>query len=165
MGHVENKREWCIDKARKEGVKHRGLKEVPPDREKTDMHLKKAEHNLRAMMYLIKGGFPDWAVNASFYARYHCLLAILSKYGYESRNQECTFAAVEHIIGKKVLDLDKADLLKISATEDGLEKATLIQMREDSQYGTTTSVDEPKMKELLEDTKEFIQQVKVVLAQ
>ena len=67
MGHLENKLEWCIKKG-EEGKKHRGL----------------------TMIYLIKGNFPDWAVSASFYSMYHCLLAILVKHGYESRNQECT---------------------------------------------------------------------------
>lgn len=98
MGHLENKLEWCIKKAKNESEKHRGLKEVKPNMEKSERHINKASHNLKAMLYLIKGGFPDWAINASFYVRYHCLLAILVKHGYESRNQECTFIAVEHLI-------------------------------------------------------------------
>jgi len=162
MGHVDNKLEWCLKKATKEGEKHRGLKEVSTNLEKMELHLKKSDHNLKAMIYFAKGGFPDWAVNASFYARYHCLLAILAKNGYESRNQECTFAAVEHLIDKQDLTLDKADLLKISSP-DGLEETTLVQMREDSQYGTTTAIDETKMKELLEDTKAFISASKSAL--
>src|SRR3990167_5163906 len=105
MAHLENKLEWCLNKAKKEGEKHRGLKEVSPNKEKADKHIKKEEHNFKAMLHLIKGNFPDWAVSASFYSIYHCLLAILAKRGYESRNQECTFAAVESLIKNKKVDL------------------------------------------------------------
>ena len=101
MGHLENKLEWCIRKAKKEGKEHRGLKEIEPDMKKAQKHIEKANHNLKAMLYLLKGNFPDWAVNASFYAMYHCLLGLLAKHGYESKNQECTFTAIEHLIKKR----------------------------------------------------------------
>lgn len=163
MGHLENKLEWCIKKAKNEDKKHRGLKEVKPNTEKSERHINKANHNLKVMLYLIKGDFPDWAINASFYARYHCLLAILVKYGYESRNQECTFAAVEYLIKNNKIDLDTKLLEKIALFEGGLEKEDVIALREESQYGTETVWDEAKIKELVNDTKEFIDAVKEVL--
>lgn len=163
MAHLDNKLEWCITKAKKEGEKHRGLREVAPNKDKSKEHIRKAEHNLKAMIYLIKGGFPDWAINASFYARYHCLLAALAKHGYESRNQECTFAAVHHLIGKKAVNIDEAKVKKIFASDEPMDESTLVALREDSQYGTTMFADEPKMKELLEETKEFIRAIKAAL--
>ena len=92
MAHLENKLEDYFKKAKGESKKHRGLKEVETDMEKVHKHISKASHNLKAMLYFIKGNFPDWAISASFYARYHCLLAILAKCGYKSRNQECTYS-------------------------------------------------------------------------
>lgn len=168
MAHADNKLEWCIKKAAKEGAGHRGIKVLTESNEtqrsdKAAQHLAKADHNLKAMIHNMKGGFPDWAINASFYARYHCLLAILAKHGYESRNQECTFAAIEHLIDKKAVALEKAELLKISSPEGNMEDATLIKMRENSQYGTETAYDNPKMRGLLEETREFIRIVKAIL--
>jgi uncharacterized protein (UPF0332 family) len=120
MAHADNKLEWCIRKAGKEGDNHRGIKErtdLSESQRKSiaSKHIAKADHNLKAIIYNIKGGFPDWAINASFYARYHCLLALLIRHGYESRNQECTFAAIEHLIDTKAIDLDKEELKKIAS--------------------------------------------------
>ena len=155
--------EWCLNKAKKEGEKHRGLKEMSPDMEKANKHIEKANHNFKAVVYLIKGNFPDWAISASFYSMYHCLLAILAKHGYESRNQECTFAAVEHLIKNKKVDLDIKWLRKMASFEENLDEETITALREEFQYGTEAVVDDAKMKELINDTREFIEIVKVVL--
>ena len=147
----------------KEGKKHRGLKEINHDAEKSNKHIEKANHNFKAMIYLIKGNFPDWAVSASFYSMYHCLLAILAKHGYESRNQECTFAAVEHLIKNKKVDLDIQLLRKIASFEENLEAEDILTLREEFQYGTQAVVDEAKMKELQNNTREFIEIVRAAL--
>lgn len=117
MTHAENKLNWCLRKAEKECHKHRGLRETKPNLHKVDDHVKKAEHNLEVMECLMAKEFNDWAINASFYAQYHCLLAILQKFGYESRNQECTFAAIEYLIEQGKIGLEKSDLHKIFATD------------------------------------------------
>jgi len=163
MAHLENKLEWCLNKAKKEGDKHRGLKEVQPDIAKANKHIDKANRNLKAMVYLVKGNFLDWAVSASFYSMYHCLLAILTKHGYESRNQECTFVAVESLIKNKKVDLDIKLLRKIASFEEELDKEDIVTLREEFQYGIEAVLDESKIKELLNDTKEFIEIVKEIL--
>ncbi|MEA2036480.1 MAG: HEPN domain-containing protein [Nanoarchaeota archaeon] len=163
MGHVENKVEWCLRKAEKEGEKHRGLKKITPDAEKSNKHIQKAQHNLKAMLYMIKGNFFDWAVSSSFYAMYHCLLAILAKEGYESRNQECTFAAVEMLITEGKIDLDVNLLKRITSSDEKLEGEEIINLREEFQYGTDTIMEDERVKKLVEETKEFIDKVRVAL--
>lgn len=164
MAQVEDKLKWCINKAKKEDIRHRGLKEITPDEEKASRHIMKAEHNLKAMIYLIKGNFKDWVVSASFYSMYHCLLAILAKHGYESRNQECTFACVEHLINTGKVDLDIKLIRRIARSDtNDLEEETIIKLREDFQYETNTSVDDSKIKDLLEETKGFIKVVRNLL--
>lgn len=165
MTHAENKLKWCLKKAENEGRKHRGLKQIKPDLHKADDHIKKSEHNLGVMRYLIDGGFYDWAINASFYAHYHCLLAILQKFGYESRNQECTFAAIEHLIEQGEISLQKTDLYKIFSADKGeeLEDTDIVDLREKFQYGTETLVEEQHIHDLLEQTKLFIEKIKVLL--
>ena len=80
MGHLENKLEWCLRKAKKEGEKHRGLKEVKPDEEKANKHIAKAEHNFKAITHFKKTGYSDWSLAAGFYCIYHCFLAIALKF-------------------------------------------------------------------------------------
>jgi len=165
MTHAENKLRWCLRKAGGEGRKHRGLREIKPDPHEAYDHIKKAEHNLAVMEYLIRGGFNDWAIHASFYAHYHCLLAILQKFGYESRNQECTFAAIEYFIEQGKINLEKTDIHKIFAVDkhDKLEEADIVDLRERFQYGTETSYEERRIRELLKQAKEFIEKTKSIL--
>ncbi len=90
MSHAKNKVEWCLNKAQKElqsGKQHRGLVKTDADIEKARGHLAKAEHNLKATLYLQRGGYSDWCSSSLFYAIYHCFLAILAKFGYETRNK------------------------------------------------------------------------------
>src|SRR3990167_5377168 len=117
MSHAKNKVNWCLNKAKKElreGKQHRGLVKVEVDLEKAREHLAKAEHNLKVTFYLQKGGFTDWCSSSLFYVIYHCFLAILVKYGYETRNQECTFALIASLIEDKKITLIQEDLEKVS---------------------------------------------------
>src|SRR3989338_1702604 len=118
MSHAKNKLRWCLQKAKKElqeGRKHRGLIEVMPDSERAREHIAKAEHNLKVTLYLQKGGFTDWCSSSLFYTIYHCFLAILVKFGYESRNQECTFAVIANLIKDNKIPLDQSYLEKVSS--------------------------------------------------
>jgi len=80
-------------------------------------HVSKAEHNLDVTLYLKKGNLTDWCSSTLFYTTYHCLLAILAKYGFDSRNQECTFAVIKSLIEDKVINISKVDLEKIKGLE------------------------------------------------
>lgn len=165
MTHAENKLNWCLRKAEREGQKHRGLKEITPDLHNADDHIKKAEHNLEVMRSMIDNGYSDWAVSASFYAHYHCLLAILQKFGYESRNQECTFAAIGWLIEQGKIGLKKQDLYRIFATDkkNSIEDTDIVDLRERFQYGTETLCKEERIREMLEQTKLFIEKTKKTL--
>ena len=162
MAQLDNKIKWCLGKG-KEGKKHRGLKKVKPDLIKAERHIYKANHNFWAMKYLMKSKYSDWAVSAAFYSMYHCLMAIIAKHGYESRNQECTFAAVEHLIKAKKIDLDIKWIRKITDIDDNSE--TVIVLREEFQYGFGTEVDSRKLKNLSDDCKEFIDITRDILKQ
>ena len=101
MSEASNKLDWCLKKAERElkkSGKHRGLIKTNPELEKAREYIKKAEHYLMATDYLKKGNFSDISVSTVFYSMYHCLLAIAAKFGYESGNQECTFALIESLI-------------------------------------------------------------------
>ena len=168
MPHASNKVEWCLRKAEKElgelGL-HRGLVKVNGDIELAEKHILKAEHNLKGATYFKKGGFSDWSASAFFYCIYHCFLAILIRFGYESRNQECTIAAIEMLKEAKKIDVDNKliDTLKINRAE-GMHESGIIRIRENFQYGVELEFKEKEefdklvnlCKEAINKTREIV---------
>src|SRR3989338_5417019 len=171
MSHAKNKAEWCLKKAERElkvSGKHRGLVKIEPNTEKAREHIEKAEHYLKATDYLKKGNFSDISTSTAFYSMYHCLLAIAAKFGYESRNQECTFALIGSLIEDKKINLNKKLLDRIFSLEkQNIEESTSVEMREEYQYGTKLSLEDNLYEELrrlsveiLSRTKEIIEEKK-----
>ena len=110
---LNNKLKKCFEEGEKGKERHKGLRQVKISREMIDDHLKKAEHNLNAVTDFKDIGYSDWSASASFYALYHCLLALLLKFEVQSRNQQCTFAFVEDLINKKKISLEIMDIKEI----------------------------------------------------
>lgn len=160
----KNKVQWCLDKAEKEikeGVKPRGLVRIEPDIEEAKRHIHKAEHNFKAVTVMERSGFSDWSVSAVFYTIYHCFLAIITKYGYESRNQECTIALIEQLKEQEKIKLSEEIIRALKAV--GNNKKSTMELREDFQYGTETEVEDKYLSELkilcqkaIEETKKII---------
>ncbi len=169
MSHAKNKLEWCMKKAERElekGGKHRGLVKIKPDIERARKHIEKAERNIKATLYLQRGGFTDWCSSTLFYSIYHCMLAILSKFGFESRNQECTFAAVYSLIEDGKINIDKADMEKISGLdleEKQISHKTAVSIREEYQYTTALSLEDKTFNELLELAKKILDKTKEII--
>ena len=165
MAHAENKVDWCIRKAEKElkeTGRHRGLVRMSPDRKLAFAHVKKADHTLKAVSDFRRMGYSDWSASAAFYAAYHCLLAIAAKHGYESRNQECTFALIRHLAEAKGIALEKELLDRICAldSEGAHEKPTIMEIREMQQYGVETSMEDKTLESMLETIRKIIDQTK-----
>ena len=162
MSQVSDKLKWCLNKATKELIetgRHRGLLRKEPNLKLAEKHLVKAEHNLDAAFYFAEGGYSDWSASAFFYSLYHCFLAILAQHGYESRNQECTLAAIETLKEERKLEINQEyiNLLKtikntdesaIQLREDGVE----LEFRRKEELNRLAQV----CKELIEVTKEII---------
>lgn len=167
MSHTKNKVEWCLRKAEKElkvSDTHRGLVKVKPNLEKAREHINKAEHYLKATDYLKKGNFSDISASTVFYSMYHCLLAIAAKFGYESRNQECTFALINILIENGKIDFDKELLDKILNLDvEKSKEQTTIEVREQYQYGTSLTLEEDLYKDLLELAKKIILRTKEII--
>ena len=159
---VEKKIDWCLRKAEKEGRKHKGLGKIGLDDGNVREHLGKAKRNLRLVTELVNIGYSDWAVSVIFYSMYHSLLAILSKFGYESRNQACTFAVVEKLIVEQKVSISLEELQDIQESS-GEHDETVLNMREYYRYGTETEVDNEKLEQLKNTAKEFVEKVDVML--
>lgn len=167
MSHAKNKVDWCLKKAERELRelgKHRGLIKIRPDLKKAREYIKKAEHYLKATDYLKKGNFSDISTSTVFYSMYHCLLAITTKFGYESRNQECTFALVHSLIEDGEVDFEKELLGKVSSLDiEKSKETTSVGVREQYQYGTSLSIKDDLYKELFELAKEIISKTKIII--
>ena len=162
-----NKLAKCLDEGKKGGERHQGIKETKPNKEAENGHLAKALHNFQAMADFHGLRYTDWAASAAFYTLYHGLLAILAKQGYESRNQSCTFALVEHLISKgAVKNLSASDIKEIfdKETTESLEHSTkILDIRERMQYSTQTSLAEEEFKLLKARTKELLDKIRLEL--
>ena len=136
--------------------KHRGLLRTKPDMKKAEEHVTKAEHDLRATEYLVKGGFSDVSIGTIFYAMYQCFLAISSKFGYESSNQTCTIALIEYLAEEGKIDLDEK-YVQYFKYKDEEERDSVIEMREGYTYGTETKADKSKIDLFIMECRELIE--------
>lgn len=163
MSHVKNKVDWCLKKALKEMEekgKHRGLLKISPDLDSARKHIEKSEHYLKATLVL-KNGFSDISASTIFYSIYHSLLAILFKFGYDSGNQECTFALIYSLIEDGKINLDIKLVDKISSLD--IRDESVISLREKYQYGVELSMKEKIFDENLEIAKKLLGKAKEII--
>lgn len=139
MSQSSSKVKWCLNKAKKEldetGM-HRGLIEQEQDFKSASLHLAKARHNLNAALFFQKNNYSDWSASAFFYCIYHRFLAILRKFGYESRNQECTIAVIEMLKEQKKIEIDDKFISTLKISQAKEDEHSIIKIRENFQYGT-----------------------------
>ncbi|MBI4154603.1 HEPN domain-containing protein [Candidatus Woesearchaeota archaeon] len=164
----------CLNKAKKEieeckklgkRPKHRGLLKVNPSVDEAKKHLVKAEHNLEGITRFKEVGFSDWSMSAGFYCIYHCFLAIIAKFGYESANQTCTVSLIKYLKenNKILFDEKFIELLEYEEMEE-IKENNIIDLRENYTYGVEISVkDEAKLEELKKICKEFIDITKQIV--
>jgi uncharacterized protein (UPF0332 family) len=145
MPQIENHLEWCLKDPRR-------LAKKKPDKNLAQKHLHKSEYNYSVAQKLEGWQIYDWALNVGFYAIYHCFLAILAKYGYQSRNQSCTITVLLSLIEQNKLDLDKDIVLQFDTldVEENMANPTVRINRELSTYGVETSIDLAQLKKLKE---------------
>ena len=156
-----------LDKCFKEGEKaeerHKGLRKISANQELINKHLAKAAHNLNAVSDFKNMKYSDWSASAAFYALYHCLLALLIKFGYQSRNQNCTFAFVEDLINKRKISLEPEELKEIfdkNITDNLAHSEKILDIRENMQYSFKTFMNEEEFNKLVERTKSLFDKIR-----
>lgn len=167
MSHARNKVDWCLKKAEKELAEkgqHRGLVKIEPSKDRAREYAKKAEHYIGATLFL-KKKFSDISASTSFYSIYHSLLAILAKFGYESRNQECTFAVIYSLIEDNKINIKKSTIDKVNLLNNKKDKETVVEIREQYQYGTELSMKEELYKGTFELAKKILGKAKEIIEQ
>lgn len=163
----QDKLKKCLGEGRRGGERHQGVRKIRPSTEHAQEHLAKALHNLEAMTRFHDLGYSDWSASAAFYTLYHGLLAILAQYGFESRNQSCTFALIEDLIAKgAITELTAADLKDIfdkDVTVDLAHSANILDVRERMQYSTQTTLAEEEFQILKKRTKALLDKIRLEL--
>ncbi|MDI6738261.1 MAG: HEPN domain-containing protein [Nanoarchaeota archaeon] len=160
MGKIDEKFKWCLKKG-ETGKNHKGIKKINPDYAESERQIKKAESDLGAMQMLYEGGRTDWVASAAFYSMYHSLLAVLCRFGYESRNQECSITFIEKFIEEGIIRLEPKYIAMIMGMQEGDKDAKSI--REEMQYGSKTSMESERCRNIMGNAKEFVERIKELL--
>lgn len=161
----QDKLRKCFDEGKSKGERHKGLRKIAPSNAEANAHIVKALHNFSAITDFHDMHYSDWSASAAFYTLYHGLLAVLAQRGYESRNQSCTFALVEEMIAKgeiKHLTIDDVkEIYDKDITEDLAHSSRMLDIREQMQYSTKTSLAEEEFQALKQRTKELMDKIRL----
>lgn len=159
---LNKKIESCLKEGER-GERHKGLRKITPNEELIRGHISKAIHNFNAIELFSKFGYSDWSASAAFYCLYHCLLALIAKKGFESRNQSCTFALIEQMIENNEISLTKEELKEIfdKDVEKDIEQSNkILDLRENIQYSIKTSLEKQEFNILKERTKALFDKIR-----
>lgn len=134
----------CFSSAKKDedkGKKHKGLLFVGKDDKKAEEYIKKAKTNL-GICGLYKKQRLDYKIPEEwFYSQYYCALAILAKFGVESRSQKCTALFLRYVKDKGLIDYDDEFIDRIMVYKEK-EEETDVDEREKARYGSSVQSEE-----------------------
>src|SRR3989344_9330181 len=86
--------------------KHKGLLFIGKDDKKAQEYVEKAKTNLRTCELFKINGLNYKIPEEWFYTMYYCALAILAKFGVESRSQKCTALFLRYLQEHKLIIYD-----------------------------------------------------------
>ncbi|MEM5811662.1 MAG: HEPN domain-containing protein [Candidatus Aenigmatarchaeota archaeon] len=139
MDFKSKKLRWCL-KQRK------GIKLVKPSDNLCRAFFSKAKLALKSTIVNAKAGLIDWAISASYYAKYFSVYAILSKIGIKSEIHDCTLEVFNFLFSEKI----KQELIEdiITSKEERIE----------AQYYTQVKTIKD-LNKLIENTRSFINEL------
>lgn len=134
----------CFANALKEeqrGKKHKGLLVVKSNDEQAKEFLIKAKTNLELCDLYKQKGYDYKIPEEWFYTLYYCGLAILSKFGVETRSQRCTAIFLKYIKNKGLIDYDDEFIDRITVYKEKEEKSN-VDKRENARYSSLIKMEE-----------------------
>ena len=129
----------CFESAIKDerrGQKHKGLLVGKKDNKKAEEYLSKAKKNLDLCDLYKEKGIDYKIPEEWFYTLYYCALAILSKFGIESRSQKCTASFLKYVQDNGLIDYDDDFIDRIMVYKEK-EEISDVDEREKSRYGSS----------------------------
>ncbi|MBS3092603.1 hypothetical protein J4466_04250 [Candidatus Pacearchaeota archaeon] len=134
----------CFESARKDeskGKKHKGLLIAEPSLKKAEEYLDKARDSLR-FCEIYKNAGSDYKIPEEwYYSLYYCALAILCKFGVETRSQRCTALFIQYVKEKGLIDYDDEFINKIIVYKEK-ENKSAVDEREEARYGSSIKIKE-----------------------
>lgn len=138
----------CFESARKDeqkGKKHKGLLIVEPSLKKAEEYLDKARDSLR-FCEIYKNSGSDYKIPEEwYYSLYYCALAVLCKFGVETRSQRCTALFIKYVKEKGLIEYDDEFIKKITVYKEK-EMKSAVDEREEARYGPNIKMEEVEKK-------------------
>lgn len=142
--HDHSKIKECFESAKRDeerGKKHKGLIIVERDDKKAEEYILKARTNLETCE-LYKERRLDYKIPEEwFYTMYYCALAILARFGVESRSQRCTAAFLRFVKDKGIIEYDDEFIDRITVYSEKESKSD-VDEREAARYGSSVRSEE-----------------------
>ena len=133
---------WCAKQ-------NNGIKIVSESINLQKAYLKKSKDAIKSVEVNAAAGINDWAIAASYYARYDAVYALLSRIGIKCEIHDCTISLFKHLFSGKIA------LGFIQDLEQSKDD------RIDAQYYTRTIViDQNKV---ITDTKNFVLEIEKII--
>lgn len=134
----------CFESARKDeekGKKHKGLLIVEPSPKRAEEYLDKARDSLR-FCEIYKNAGSDYKIPEEwYYSLYYCALAILCKFGVETRSQRCTALFIQYAKENGLIEYDDEFIKKIIVYKEK-ENKSAVDEREEARYGPSIKIKE-----------------------
>lgn len=134
----------CFREAKKEvekGNKHKGLLFIQPDLESAKIYIEKAKESL-VLCEIYKERRIDYKIPEEwFYSLYYCALAILSKFGVESRSQKWTAQFLRYLKLKGFLEYENKFIDMITVHKEK-GKESEVDKREEARYNPVIKIEE-----------------------
>ena len=82
---------WCLKQSK-------GIRTVGPSENLVKAYVQKSRTALKSMELNAKEGIYEWALSASYYARYFAVYALLQKIGVKCEIHDCTIALFSYLL-------------------------------------------------------------------
>jgi len=148
----------------KKGKKHKGLIINKLDSKIAENYIEKAKLNLELCNFYKERGFDYKIPEEWFYTLYYCALAILAKFGIESRSQRCTASFLRYAKDNNLIDYDD-DFIDRIIVYRGKEEKSDVDERETARYSSsiTSKEIESKYEHMNQICKKAISQAKEIV--
>ena len=152
---VEKQLKECFKNAEKDeknGIKHKGLLLRGPEEKEAREYIEKAKRELELCDFYKEKGFDYKIPEEWFYTLYYCALAILSKFGIESRSQKYTALFLEYVRERKLIEYDEEFVKSITVFKKKGEESE-VDKREEARYSSAIKIE--KVEERYEETTQL----------
>ena len=126
----------AAEKDENKGKKNKGLLMGEPNDKVAQEYIQKAKMELELCEIYKQKGIDYKIAEEWFYTLYYCALAILAKFGVETRSQKYTALFLKYVKSKNLIDYDDEFIKRIMVYSEKDEKSE-VDEREHSRYSSS----------------------------